>query len=291
MILQEMLTYKRPGRSRAERKFIRRYIAPLGAEPDGFGNYILRIGTAPVLWACHTDTVHKSSGRQRVFLSDKGTARSDGDCLGADDTTGVWLLCELARQGVEGLYIFHRDEETGMQGSAWIAENTPELLDGIKYAIAFDRCGYDSIVTHQCGEKTASDQFAEALAEGLALGMKPDPTGVYTDTLSYAQLIPECTNVSVGYHHAHSASEAQNTGFAGALLRALLRLDVATLPAVRDPAAYEMWDDDDGYGWRAPARDYAGIEQLYQAILDDPGAAAEVLFQAGYTADDIRDVG
>lgn len=256
MTLQHLLTYARPGRSRAEKKFIRRYIKPRGARPDLFGNLIVRVGENPkVLWSCHTDTVHRLSGRQEVLV-ENGVAfvrTTDflANCLGADCTTGVWLMLQMIDAGKPGLYIFHRDEETGCRGSNWIARNTPELLDGVRYAIAFDRRGYDSIVTHQVGVRTASDEFARALAAGLGLDMKPDPTGVFTDTIEYEALIPECTNVSVGYENAHSRHEVQDLAFAELLLQRLLDLDVDALPVVRNPAAPQKdpwWETDDLWG-------------------------------------------
>ncbi len=93
--LLAMLTYRRPAWSDAESKFIERFIHPLGAESDDFGNMMLRIGTAPVLWSCHTDTVHKNEGRQTIGVSDGVVKLAKGskvNCLGADDAAGVWLI-------------------------------------------------------------------------------------------------------------------------------------------------------------------------------------------------------
>jgi hypothetical protein len=255
--LLEMLTYMRPAGSRAERTFIRRFIVPTGARPDARGNYILRIGAAPVAWCSHTDTVHRTGGRQLVRVGkDRWGAdivdAPQSDCLGADDTTGVWLMLEMIRAQRPGLYIFHRAEERGCQGSRWIERHTPELLDGIDYAIAFDRRGTDSIVTHQIGWRTASDDFAWSLAEQLPGNMAPDPTGVFTDTESYAGIVPECTNVSVGYWDQHTARECQDLAFARAMRDALLALDVDALDCARRPGheTYlvedaEWWEDDD----------------------------------------------
>jgi hypothetical protein len=243
--LQEMLTYRRPGRSRSERKFINRYIIPRGARPDLFGNLILQIGDNPrVMWSSHTDTVHTTSGRQQVELVGNMLMTFDrnSSCLGADCTTGVWLMLRMIDAGKPGLYIFHRDEESGCRGSNWIAKNTPELLDEIDYAIAFDRRGYDSVVTHQMGGRCASDAFANDLLRQLGFDAFPDPTGVYTDTVSYEALVPECTNISVGYFNQHSRREQQDMVFAYSLLDKLLALDVSRLPVVRDP---NLWEDED----------------------------------------------
>jgi len=109
---------------------------------------------------------------------------------------------------VPGLYVFHAGEEHGGLGSKWLAENRADLLTDIKFAVAFDRKGTSDVITHQMGKRTCSDQFARQLAGQLGGTYVPDGTGVFTDTLHYADLIQECTNISVGYDGAHSATES-----------------------------------------------------------------------------------
>ena len=122
----DMLAYKRPNGSASERKFINRFLRPLSVQEDAAGNLIKRIGTAPVLWSSHTDTVHRDSGKQHVILCEDGYVRAVGsDCLGADDASGMWIMIEMIKAGVEGLYIFHRGEECGGHGSSHIASKTP----------------------------------------------------------------------------------------------------------------------------------------------------------------------
>ena len=49
-----------------------------------------------------------------------------------------------------------------------------------------------------------------------------DPGGIATDSLAFVEIIPECTNLSVGYYYAHSKSETQDVTFLGELAEALL---------------------------------------------------------------------
>lgn len=242
--LLQMLTYRRPAGSTSERAFRERFLAPLGVQPDKAGNLILRIGDAPVLWSCHTDTVHSKPGRQNVRLSAKGQLtlarlQFDSDCLGADDGAGCWLMREMILSKVEGLYVFHFGEERGGIGSTHIASETPELLKGIRYAIALDRAGERSVITRQFGGRCASDTFAEALGKAIGLGMEPDGTGTFTDTANYTELIPECTNLSVGYDGAHSDKESLDVPFVVALRDRLCKLDTRSLPVLRDPSVKE----------------------------------------------------
>jgi hypothetical protein len=163
---------------------------PTGATPDAFGNMILRVGGAPVLWSCHTDSAHGGgdSGRQRVAVAD-GTAslreRPKAGCLGADDVAGLWLMLEMIGAGVPGLYVFHRGEEVGGLGSRHIAMAAPETLAGIRYAVAFDRRGTGSIITHQAFGRCCSDTLRGSA--GGAVGPRLAP-GRHRDVHGYGQL-------------------------------------------------------------------------------------------------------
>lgn len=231
--LLEMLRYRRPAGSKTERKFIKTFIHPLGVRADAYGNYYKRIGTAPILWSSHTDTVHDCKGMQTIgFDGDEvGIATIEGvsSCLGADNAAGVWLMIELIKAKREGLYIFHREEEIGRKGSQYIAKENAKALKGIKFAIALDRKENTSIITHQMGKRCCSEEFSASLATELGMGYNSDPTGSYTDTASYVDLIGECTNLSVGYVNAHSKMERLDLAHILKLRDALLKLDVSKL--------------------------------------------------------------
>ena len=219
----------RPASSEMEKLYVNNYLftpemQAMGMYKDGFhyarqegsgeGNLIIKIGEgSKTLFSSHTDTVHRTGVEQNVIIDptqDKLKFTTDsGQCLGGDDGTGVWLMLELIKAGVPGLYIFHRAEEVGGQGSSYIANSTPELIEGYERAIAFDRKDDWSIITHQSGVRTCSAEFAKDLARELSMGHRPDSTGSFTDTANYDTIIPECTNLSVGYHNAHSARENQ----------------------------------------------------------------------------------
>lgn len=266
--LVTMHAYCRPAGSIAERTFIERYLVPLGATADAYRNYHVIVGTSAastsVLWSCHTDTVHHTSGSQRVRLVDGRLTARRSSCLGADDTAGVFLCAELIRLGVPGHYIFHYGEERGCIGSQSLADAAPDWLSDVKYAIALDRAGYCDVISHQMGRRTASDAFCQALGAALssydsaiaALAYVPCPNGVYTDTESYAELVPECSNLSVGYHGAHGSAESLHVPHVLALLDALAHLDVTALPCDRNPEEYDdrfalpSWylGDDDAHG-------------------------------------------
>jgi hypothetical protein len=252
----EMFRYARPEGSGAQLSFIEHYLYPLGVEIDGMGNCIKRIGDAPVLWSCHTDTVAHKSGRQDVqidndFISLDKSHRKWGNCLGGDDTCGVWIMREMIKREIPGLYIFHRGEEVGCKGSRYIAKETPELLEGIKFAIAFDRRDYHSIITKQCGKRCCSNEFAESLAKQLGYTYRVDPTGLYTDTAQYIDLIGECTNLSVGYFYSHSDDELVDLRFLNAVLEKACALDIGALVEKRKAGESETYEIGQPY-YRTP---------------------------------------
>ena len=297
--LLAMLGTMRPGGSAAEEAFIRRWIEPLGTYADGFGNHIIRIGTDPVMWSSHTDTVHLREGSQRIKHSGGWIGlhplEKTATCLGADCSAGVFLMSEMILARRPGLYVFHREEESGGHGSQWIADNTPELVDGIVACIALDRKGTDSVITHQYGGRCASDAFALSMAKQLK-GFKADSGGSFTDSANYTHLIPECTNISVGYESAHGVDEKLNLFHLLGLRDMLMRFDISRVDIRRDPTpkvkalprgSYGAWNllDDDS-DWTGPhsnrtARTVTEFCRLY------PEEVADLLGQYGISIDEL----
>tara|TARA_R110002110_G_scaffold404705_2_gene623350 strand:+ start:1916 stop:3259 length:1344 start_codon:yes stop_codon:yes gene_type:complete len=257
--LRRIMSYGRPASSEMEKFWVNEFLftpemQAAGMYKDGFhyprqagegeGNLIIKVGDGgKTLFSSHTDTVHRTGVIQNVIIDPtqeklKFTTDS-GQCLGGDDGTGVWLMLELIKAGVPGLYIFHRAEEVGGQGSSYIANQTPELVEGYERAIAFDRKDDWSVITHQAGTRTCSDDFAEELVKKLGMNHRTDTTGSFTDTANYDTLIPECTNLSVGYHNAHSARENQEIDYLLNFRDALINVDWESLVTKRDPSVPE----------------------------------------------------
>jgi hypothetical protein len=209
------------------------------------------------LFSCHIDTIHPFSSGQGEGIQEIRYARGiyskpidSTEPLGADDGAGIWLMLNMILAGIPGLYLFHRGEERGGIGSRGMAHHYAPLLGRYKRAVAFDRRGIDSVITHQAGGRCCSLEFALALANGLNTNISeeysffsPDDSGVYTDTAEYTDIIPECTNISCGYAHEHTAHESLDFNFLQALLGAVLKLDWESLPTARDPRDPCLDDD------------------------------------------------
>jgi hypothetical protein len=278
MKLLEMLTYCRPEGSLEQDLFCEKYLDPVFGDPDIHGNYILEVGEGSTLaFMAHHDTVHRMGGFQKVIVSKNGFITSDANCLGADCTTGVWLILEMIEARVPGIYVVHAAEELGCQGSTALVLGNPKWLERIEAAISFDRKGTKSIITHQMGVRTASEKFALSFAEATGMTMEADAGGSYTDSNEYAAVVAECTNISVGYYSQHTNKEEQDFYFAIQLRDALVAADWSKIVIARDPADYKTswwWDqysDDDDY--------YS--DPMTDLIKNNPSEVADLLRSYG----------
>lgn len=319
--LVEMLTYKRPAGSKHERKFINRFIRPLGVQQDDYGNLWKIVGgDTSILWSSHTDSVHLTSGRQELAITDKGhivlAKQKSSNCLGADDAAGVWMMTEMIKAGVPGLYVFHREEECGGGGSQWFVKSQSEMLKTTKAAIAFDRYGTTSVITHQWGGRCCSDEFGLSLAKAVGMDHKLDTGGSFTDTANYTLDVGECTNLSIGYYRQHTADESLDVGYLTTLRRKMLAFDSSQLVFKREPGELEdIWrggspwsnylDGANDYGVtrvRPSGRTYKNIEDtwdddswipgrrnLFDLCHDHPAEVADFLEQCGINPQDIED--
>ena len=215
---------------------------------DGAGN--LHVDTRiskdnRTLFVAHVDTVHRKEGPNKIKQTNTHWY-ADGAALGADDGAGVTMLMHLMYSGVPAYYIFTQGEECGGIGATWLAKHQRELLSEFDRAIAFDRRGIDSVITHQGRGRCCSDAFADALSDALnadlTLMYLPDNTGVYTDTAEFIEVIPECTNISVGYYSEHSDKESLDILHFQALADRVALIDWDSLPTDRDPTVVEVMD-------------------------------------------------
>ena len=199
--------------------------------------------TNRTLFVAHVDTVHRECGPNKIRKT-QGMWYADGACLGADDGAGCALLMHLLHAQIPAYYIFTQGEERGGIGAKYLADHSPELLGQFDRAIAFDRRGIDSVITHQGWGRCCSDDFAAALsgelcADGVLMYLGDD-TGVYTDTAEFVDIIPECTNLSVGYNNEHSDRETLDIHHFTALAAAVIKIKWDYLPTERDPKAKEL---------------------------------------------------
>ena len=213
------------------------------AEDKGFKfqNYVL-MGKGKTKTVYGSDNDFDDWQKTDVSVTTKTSIKPVPSVLGADDKLGCYIMCRLIMNGTDGLYVFHTGEECGGIGSSHISKQTPEIVKGMNYCIAFDRMDYGHIITHQAGGRCCSDDFAKGLASKLnpflppKQQMSPNSGGSFTDSANYTSLISECTNLSVSYKSQHSSREHFDlVWFRDVLIPALLKITWDDLPVVRDP--------------------------------------------------------
>ena len=289
-VLATALSTKRPHGSATNVKFTAwlREQLPLqlnkAAFYDGAGNLHVdnrSKASHRTLFVAHVDTVHRNEGKNKIAKT-KTHWRAKGDVLGADDGAGVALLMHMVHANKPGYYIFTQGEERGGVGARYLADKMPALLREFDRAIAFDRRGIDSVITHQGWGRCCSDTFGSALADALMDGndnlmMLNDDTGVYTDTAEFTDIIPECTNISVGYAREHTQEESLDINYYQHLSLAVLAVDWDGLPTERDPSVVEpaqglgsWWQDYKTSNKYDPANDEPDYrrEDAIDAVLD-----------------------
>lgn len=244
---------------------------PEGIDMDEHGNYFCKIGESRTIFASHLDTVSKVH-EPVTHVLDGFIIKTDGTTtLGADDKAGVTILTWMMKNKIPGLYYFFIGEECGCIGSS-AAAKSGDFTDYDRI-ISFDRRATTSIITHQSWSRCCSDEFADAFCNELnksGLSYVKDDGGVYTDSAEFVDIIPECTNVSVGYYKEHTFNESQDIEHLVKLADACLKVDWENLPTKRDPNVYEAkqskstwggiyssrfdeWDDEDA-DWHGSRR-------------------------------------
>lgn len=224
---------------------------PTGYKEDGLGNFYLLIGNNPsTMFACHLDTASKKSEPVIHGFTGQYIHTNKKTILGADDKAGVVVLLSLIEKNIPGLYYFFIGEEVGCVGSGRLAKiwETTDFSNHIKKVVSFDRRGTDSVITQQMFGTCCSDEFAIELSKRLnmiesSFKFKPDPTGVFTDSAKFVDLVPECTNISVGYYDEHTVNEKQDIQFLEKLCKTVTQIDWETLPIKRKHDDYSNYSN------------------------------------------------
>ena len=288
-LLLDMLRYKRPEGSKTQSFFCQKFLKPVFGPSDVDGNYMMTIGDNPrIAFMAHHDTVHNSDGMQTIYIENNiiqlsYISQKTSNCLGADCTTGIWLILHMIENNVPGRYIIHAGEERGGIGAKALMKNSKQYwIEETDFAISFDRYGTKSVITHQFDKRTASEEFAKSLSDILDMNHVADDGGSFTDSEIYSESIPECTNLSVGYVRHHTAHETQDLAYVTELADALVEADWSQLVIDRDPTVIEYSD------WGNYYNDVSQTSIQY-LVEDHPEGIASLLEDLGYSIDDVVD--
>lgn len=219
-----------------------RYMLPKDIKRDKHGNFYYQIGKSKTIFACHLDTASKKYEEVTHVIEENIIKTNGKTILGADDKAGMCVLLYMMEQKIPGTYFFFIGEEVGCIGSKAAASKDKDFYSNFDRIISFDRKDTCSIITHQSWERCCSNEFAVSLSNqfiDLGLELKPDDTGVGTDSAQFTDIIPECTNISVGYYKEHTHEEHQDIDFLEKLCMAGCLINWEELPVKRNPQIKE----------------------------------------------------
>jgi len=212
-------------------------------ETDEHGNFFLQIGDSKTMFCAHLDTYsHRYEPVHHIIDGD--FIKTDGTTtLGGDDKAGVVIMIKMMEAQIPGLYYFFRGEEgvtspSGTWGSKQALRTRKEFFSEYDKCIAFDRKGNSSIISQQMYSECCDSSFVDELISEFksnGLTYEDDTTGMWCDSGVFMDLIPECTNISVGYVDEHTFRETQDIAHLEKLVNACLKIDWDGLPVKRDP--------------------------------------------------------
>lgn len=226
------------------------HLLPNNIKSDEWGNYYIQVGESETLFTCHLDNYCKIKEKINHVIEGNIIKTDESTILGADNKAGVTAILYMISKGVPGFYYFFLGEEPILSGGCWgstqVVDNKPDFLKKFKRAIAFDRKMTGSIITRQMAQQCCSDEFADSLIEEFSksgLPMQKDKTGYYTDTGNFLELIPECTNISIGVWNEHHNTEYVDISYVEKVAEAACKVNWEKLPSVREP---KWWLDEKG---------------------------------------------
>ncbi len=233
---------------------------PKGIQEDGVGNYFIKIGESKTIFTSHMDTACNRYQKVNHVIENNIISTDGNSVLSADDKAGMTVLLYMIYRKVPGTYYFFQGEESGMMGATAIISKNRKFFSDFDRMVSFDRRNYNSIITHQMGKRGCSEEFSRTLATELNkydLNYRSDPTGIYTDSASFINIIPECTNLSVGYFNEHTYRERTDISFLDKLAKASCKVNWESLPIgdkkeKANPSNNIMYIDDEeewGYCW------------------------------------------
>jgi hypothetical protein len=217
-------------------------LLPQGLMKDDIGNYFIKIGTTTTMFTCHLDNATKRKEKVKHIIKDNFVKTDKTTILGGDNKAGVCVLSYMIEHNVPGLYYFFIGEEPtapngGLYGSKKALARYSNSFKKYKKCIAFDRKEYGSIINRQNATKCCSNEFVNSLVDEfkkVGLDFKVDSTGYYTDTAVFMNIIPECTNLSIGGFHEHTRKESQDMDYLEKVAEAATKINWETLEVKRE---------------------------------------------------------
>lgn len=164
-------------------------------------------GSSPVCLCAHLDTVHKDAVKD-MYIEPERQIMYSPQGIGGDDRCGVWIILHILSnlEGGDDLpnLFFSTDEETGSASTklacTWIKENTPDLMNHVRFFIQLDRKNEKDSVYYNCDNKDF-EKYINEYGFVTANGTRTDIC-ILCDQFDKAGV-----NLSCGFNSEHTLSE------------------------------------------------------------------------------------
>jgi hypothetical protein len=199
---------------------------------------------SPILLQAHVDTVRDEKKELKIFGNKILYANG---VLGADDRAGIYAILEIVEKckkiGILPNVLLTNYEETGGKGmSAFCKKVKSKELKHINLCIALDRQGVGEYVTY-------NDLPSEVDNYMQWFGFIENE-GTFSDCQIFCKKfkIPS-VNVSVGYHHQHTASECLHMDELNLTINRLIDVMASPISTRYKTTGDPKWELDYGNAW------------------------------------------
>jgi len=176
------------------------FLKSMGYSPIKEDGFVFAEGIEPVCLTAHMDTVHEIPRGVPKEVKVEGNKISSPQGIGGDDRCGIYMICDIIKQGYRPYVLFCEDEEIGGVGSSKFCK-TEYINMPVNLYIELDRAHKDDLVFYQDGNKEFHLWCEEI-------------TGYYEDFGSFSDISELCpasgiagVNISCGYYQAHQPIE------------------------------------------------------------------------------------
>lgn len=217
---------------------------------------------SPILLQAHIDTVRDEKKELKIF-GDK-ILYANG-ILGADDRAGIYAIMEICRESsVLPNLLFTNGEETGGSGMRKFTHKfKSKHLKHINLCIALDRQGVGEYVTY-------NDLPLEVSMYMESFGFT-EHEGSFSDCQIFTSKyrIPS-VNVSVGYHHQHTASECLHIDEMEMTIFRLLDILVNPIDKLYKSTGHPKWEYDfSNYSWGKYSKNSKPLLATVKSVYDE----------------------
>lgn len=207
------------------------------------GNYVFYKSKSPILLQAHVDTV-RDEKKDLIIYGDK-ILYANG-VLGADDRAGIYAMLKVFELHKEiGLpnILLTNHEETGGRGMKVFTDKVKaKKLNHINLCIALDRQGVGEYVTY--------NELPDEVDNYMNWFGFIEHEGSFSDCQIFCSKykIPS-VNVSVGYHHQHTASECLHMDELYLTIDRLADIMVSPISTRYETTGNPKWEfDNTGWG-------------------------------------------